>query len=200
MTFCAFLVLAVASPARAYVLGANQDFDFRLRAYSEAAVAAESSEPQTAPSRVPFQLIEHRNFFNPELDGKLTRYQPFHLDDLSFRLALWGFYDGIYDYGTGQYARAIESIQGRLSQGHTNTAPITHTDTRSTRARSTSISPIPSWVVTVTYLSASTSRCWRAAERPGPGSLLAPWPSARAPPSRQPRRRALAPDRALSSQ
>jgi len=23
--------------------------------------------------------------------------QPFHLDDLSFRLALWGFYDGIYD-------------------------------------------------------------------------------------------------------
>ena len=119
---------------------------------------------------------------------------------VSFRLALCGFYDGIYDYGTGQYERAIESIQGRLSQGHTNTAPITHTDTRSTRARSTSISPIPSWVVTVTYLSASTSRCWRAAERPGPGSLLAPWPSARAPPSRQPRRRALAPDRALSSQ
>jgi len=124
-----FLVLAVASPARAYVLGANQDFDFRLRAYSEAAVAAESSEPQTTPSRVPFQLIEHRNFFNPELHGKLTRYQPFHLDDLSFRLALCGFYDGIYDYGTGQYERAIESIQGRLSQGHTNTAPITHTDT-----------------------------------------------------------------------
>src|SRR2546425_1305822 len=82
VTFCVFLVLAVASPARAYVLGANQDFDFRLRAYSEAAVAAESSEPQTTPSRVPFQLIEHRNFFNPEFDGKLTRYPPFHLDDL----------------------------------------------------------------------------------------------------------------------
>ena len=123
------LVLALTSPARGYVLDDHQDFDFRLRAYTEAAVAAEKSEPQTKPSRVPFQLIEHRNFFNPELDGKLTRYQPFHLDDLSFRLALCGFYDGIYDYGTGQYERAIESIQGRLSQGHTNTAPITHTDT-----------------------------------------------------------------------
>ena len=123
------LVLALTSPARGYVLDDHQDFDFRLRAYTEAAVAAEKSEPQTKPSRVPFQLIEHRNFFNPELDGKLTRYQPFHLDDLSFRLALWGFYDGIYDYGTGQYARAIESLQGRLSQGHTNTGPITHTDT-----------------------------------------------------------------------
>src|SRR5581483_4128527 len=36
---------------------------------------------------------------------------------------------GIYDYGTGQYARAIRHIQGRLSQGHTATAPVTRTDT-----------------------------------------------------------------------
>ena len=54
------LVLALTSPARGYVLDDHQDFDFRLRAYSEAAVAAEQSEPQTKPSRVPFQLIEHR--------------------------------------------------------------------------------------------------------------------------------------------
>lgn len=99
-----------------------------MRAYSEAAVAAEKSEPQTRPVRSPFQLIEHRNFFNPEFDAKLTRHQPFSLDDVSFRLALWGFYDGIYDYGTGQYERAIDSLKGRLSQGHTTTAPITRTD------------------------------------------------------------------------
>src|SRR6266699_6926419 len=54
------LVLALTSPARGYVLDDHQDFDFRLRAYTEAAVAAEKSEPQTKPSRVPFQLIEHR--------------------------------------------------------------------------------------------------------------------------------------------
>ncbi len=124
----AIATIGLASTARAFFLDDNRDFEFRGRAYSEAAVAAEKSQPQTRPSRAPFQLIEHRNFFNPEFEGRLTRYQPFHLDDLSFRLALWGFYDGIYDYGTGQYERAIHSIQGRLSQGHTNTAAITRTD------------------------------------------------------------------------
>jgi hypothetical protein len=114
--------------AHAYFLDANRDFDFRARAYYETAVAAESSEPQTRPAVSPFQVIEQRYFLNPEFDAKLTRYQPFSLDELSFRLALWGFYDGIYDYGTGQYVRAIGSLKGRISQGHTTTAPITRTD------------------------------------------------------------------------
>ncbi len=121
------LLLAAAAPARAYFLDAGRKFDFRARAYSETDIAAESSQPQTVPSRVPFQVISHRNFFNPELDGKLTSYQSW-LDDFSFRLALWGFYDGIYDYATGQYDRARRSLQGRISQGHTETAPITRTD------------------------------------------------------------------------
>ena len=68
------------------------------------------------PARSPFQLIENRNFMNPEFDARLTRYQPFSLDDFSFRLALWGFYDGIYNYGTSQYDRAINNIQGRISR------------------------------------------------------------------------------------
>jgi hypothetical protein len=100
----------------------NRDFQVRGRMYTEGAVAADSSEPQTSPSRVPFQLISHRTFFNPEFEGQLTRYQPFHLDDLSFRLALWGFYDGIYEYGTGQYDRARRTIQGKLIQGHLHSA------------------------------------------------------------------------------
>ena len=133
MRRCLPLVLLAAmiasGSAHAVYLDGAREFEFRLRAYSEAAVAAESSQPQTIPRRVPFQLIEHRNFMNPEFEAKLTRHQPFGLDDLSFRLALWGFYDGIYDYGTGQYDRARRSVQGRLSQGHTLTAPVTHTDT-----------------------------------------------------------------------
>jgi len=108
--------------ADAVYLDTNRDFQIRGRAYTEGIVAAESSEPQTRPARSPFQLISHRTFFNPEFEAQLTRYQPFGLDDLSFRLALWGFYDGIYEYGTGQYDRARRTIQGKLTQGHLHSA------------------------------------------------------------------------------
>ncbi|TMA36825.1 MAG: hypothetical protein E6J79_12200, partial [Deltaproteobacteria bacterium] len=93
-----------------FFLDAARDFEFRARAYTEGALATEHSEPQTVPSRAPFQLVSHRTFVSPELEGKLASYLPFRLDDLSFRLALWGFYDGIYDYGTGQYDRARQSL------------------------------------------------------------------------------------------
>jgi len=122
------ILLASVRSASAVYLDANRDFELRARLYTEGAVAAEHSEPQTRPARAAFQLISHRTFFNPEFEARLTRWQPFHLDDFSFRLALWGFYDGIYDYGTGQYDRSRQSIQGRLSQGHTLTAPVTRTD------------------------------------------------------------------------
>jgi uncharacterized protein DUF1302 len=122
------VLVALAARADAVYLDVDRDFQFRMRAYNESAFATEESEPQTRPHRAPFQLIEHRNFINPELEGNLTRRLPFHLDDFSFRLALWGFYDGIYEYGTSQYDRARNNIQARLSQGHTNTAPVTRTN------------------------------------------------------------------------
>lgn len=126
----ALLVLAGASQASAVYLDDARNFTLRARAYTELSVAAESSEPQTEPARSPFQVISHRNFFNPEFEGKLHPYLQFlPIDDLSFRLALWGFYDGIYDYGTSQYDRAQRSIQGRISFGHTDTAAVTRTDT-----------------------------------------------------------------------
>jgi len=129
VALAAGLVLGAASRVGAVFLDVNRDFDLRARLYNETAVAAESSEPQTRPARSPLQVIEQRTFFNPEFDAKLTRYQPFSLDDFSFRLALWGFYDGIYDYATGQYDRSRQSIKGRLSFGHTDTAARTRTDT-----------------------------------------------------------------------
>ncbi len=122
-------LLIPALRAHAFYLDDNRDFEIRGRFYSQWAFAAEYSEPQTVPARSPMQLIENRNFMNPEFDARLTRYQPFSLDDFSFRLALWGFYDGIYNYGTSQYDRAIHDIKGRLSFGHTATAPVTRTDT-----------------------------------------------------------------------
>jgi hypothetical protein len=129
---CVLAAVALLIPAvraHAFYLDDNHDFEVRGRFYSQWAFAAEYSEPQTVPARAPMQLIESRNFMNPEFDAKLTRYVPFSLDDFSFRLALWGFYDGIYNYGTSQYDRAINNLQGRISQGHTRTAAITHTDT-----------------------------------------------------------------------
>jgi hypothetical protein len=125
----ACVVVAFGSRGEAYYLDDGRNFEFRARLYNESAIAAEDSQPQTKPSRATGQLIEQRTFFNPEFEGKLTRFQPFGLDDFSFRLALWGFYDGIYDYGTSQYDRSRQNIKGRLSQGHTLTAPVSRTDT-----------------------------------------------------------------------
>src|SRR5262249_46505511 len=127
---CMTAVLALPTRSLAFYLDADRNFSIRARAYDEAALAAEVSEPQTKPKRSPFQLIEDRHFFNPEFDANLTPHQPWpwELDNFSFRLALWGFYDGLYEYGTGQYVRPVRSIQGRISQGHTNTAAVTHTD------------------------------------------------------------------------
>ena len=114
----------------AYFLDTARNFEIRARLYTEASLAAEKSEPQTIPARAPFQLISHRTFFNPEFDARLTSYQPRPwFDDLSFRMALWGFYDGIYDYGASQFDRTRNSIQARYSRGHTLTAPATRTDT-----------------------------------------------------------------------
>ena len=122
-------VIAFATtPAGAVYLDDAHDVTFRARLYTEAWVAAESSQPQTHPAVSPFQLVSHRTFFNPELEAKLTRRQQW-LDDLSFRFALWGFYDGVYDYAAAQYDRSRNSIKGRLSFGHTLTAPVTRTDT-----------------------------------------------------------------------
>ena len=125
----AALLLALASRRTdAFFLDDAHDFELRARAYTEAALATEHSEPQTTPGRAPLQLISHRTFVSPELEGKLAPYLPGGLDDVSFRLALWGFYDGIYDYGTGQYDRARQALKARFTEGRTDTAPVTRTD------------------------------------------------------------------------
>jgi hypothetical protein len=71
------------------------------------------------PSTKAGQLIQHRNFFNPELEAKFTSYTSWMKgsflsfmapDDFSGRLAAWGFYDGIYDYGTGQFNTSQKQI------------------------------------------------------------------------------------------
>ncbi|MFN8545211.1 MAG: DUF1302 family protein [Candidatus Binatia bacterium] len=115
-------------PSGAVYLDAGHHLSLRARLYTEAALATEHSEPQTTPARSAFQLVSHRTFFNPEVEGDLPPWLSLGLDDVSFRVALWGFYDGIYDYGPGQYDRARQAIQARFTDGRTDSAPVTRTD------------------------------------------------------------------------
>ena len=110
----------IATHARAIYLDPDQNVTLRARIYSQAAIRIEDSSVDTVPRTFSGQLIQHRNFFNPELDAKLTPYMNWmktaddvavvgrmlHTlapDDLRFRLAGWGFYDGLYDYGAVQF-------------------------------------------------------------------------------------------------
>ena len=100
-------VLGTGSVARAYFLDSTRNFDVRLRAYSQIAVATESSR-ESPPSFGAGDFFSHRNFYNPEFDAKLTDYvqwtrgvQGLSLltpEDFKFHFAWWGFYDGMFDY------------------------------------------------------------------------------------------------------
>lgn len=120
------LVAAMESSSLAVYLDENQNWALRMRAYSQAAVRLRDSrsektlspvsgqleESQTVPETFNGQLVQNRWFFNPELDVKLTPYMNWMSqgwlkwlapDDLRMRVAGWGFYDGIYDYGPDQF-------------------------------------------------------------------------------------------------
>lgn len=117
----AVLVLVSVNPARAIYLDEDRDIALRARIYSQASIRLEDSGVDTLPETKTGQLVQHRNFYNPELDAKLTKYfkwmngvglgwlQP---DDFSFRIAAWGFYDGIYDYGSSQFNEAQKQVNG----------------------------------------------------------------------------------------
>jgi len=108
-------VLLAAAGARAIYLDPDQNVTLRARIYSQAAIRTENSQVDTVPTTKTGQLVQQRNFFNPELDAKLVAYTNWMRggwlnwlapDDLRFRIAAWGFYDGIYDYGSAQFNRS----------------------------------------------------------------------------------------------
>jgi hypothetical protein len=106
------LVFGAVNSASAIYLDEERNISFRARIYSQASIRLSDSHGETTPVTKAGQLVQHRNFYNPELDANLTSYmgwmqsvglswlQP---DDFSFRVAGWGFYDGIYDYGSSQF-------------------------------------------------------------------------------------------------
>ncbi len=109
----------LATPSLALYIDEGQNFQLRLRTYSRLSIRVEDSDSPPGGDTVPVtkmgQMVEHRNFYNPEFEGKLTSFWPswleaFKPDDLSFRAAAWGFYDGIYDYGPRQFHDAARRV------------------------------------------------------------------------------------------
>jgi hypothetical protein len=128
----ALATVAVAS-AQAYYLDEGRNFDFRLRAYTQVGILTESSEREGCPDPLVCppeysagDLAQHRTFYNPEFDARLTPYGRWMSDvpglslvapdDLKFRFAWWGFYDGLYDYLDGPWNEHRQRLRGRFSQ------------------------------------------------------------------------------------
>jgi len=120
------LVLGVASSAQAYFLGGNRNFDLRARVYSQLGIMMDDAE-KDQPTRYKIgDLAQHRNFYNPEFDARLTDYlhwtdnvPGFSLlspDDFKFRFAWWGFYDGLYDYLDPEWNDARKAYKARFAE------------------------------------------------------------------------------------
>ena len=138
------VVLLFASHATALYLDEEQNITLRARIYSQAAIRTENSQVFTVPETFTGQLVQQRNFFNPEVDAKLTSYLTFmngtwadfmSPDDLRFRIAAWGFYDGIYDYGSRQFDRQ----QAEINSTFNNAVPPMNPRTNGFYARGSNI-------------------------------------------------------------
>ncbi len=121
-------VLGCGDTSEAFYLDKGRNFDVRLRAYSQLGIMTENSarqgcipvkdadggvlfgnDPRVCPPEYNAGYLgQNRNFYNPEFDAKLTDYTKWSHDiswlrwlapdELKFRFAWWGFYDGLYDY------------------------------------------------------------------------------------------------------
>jgi Protein of unknown function (DUF1302) len=137
------VVLSAESASFAYFLDKGRNFDVRLRAYSQLGIMTDSSEtdwPGNGPNTCVVNgkesnkckysagdLAQHRNFYNPEFDAKLTDYTRWMNgaglsliapDEFKFRFAWWGFYDGVYDYLNGPWNFNRQNLKARQSQSN----------------------------------------------------------------------------------
>jgi hypothetical protein len=113
------LMLLAAAPrgANAVYLDDDQNFSLLGHAYTQLTLATQDGQRfVTSPEKFSGQMMQNRTFLNPEFAAKFTPFLPTGwLDDLSGRLALWGFYDGLYDYGPDQYAQAAADVPSGLN-------------------------------------------------------------------------------------
>lgn len=113
------LMLSIVAPAQAVYLDKSRNFNVRFRGYSQINIAGEDTRDGNPDISVG-TLMNQRNFYNPEFDAKLIDYMQWMKnvpglsllapDDMKFRFAWWGFYDGIFDYSDPQWDRARKGI------------------------------------------------------------------------------------------
>src|SRR5438046_3752480 len=120
------LVLGAGSSVQAYFLDKGRNFDVRARVYSQLGIMMDDAE-KDQPTRYKLgDLAQHRNFYNPEFDARLTDYLRWtdHVPGLSllspeefnFRFAWWGFYDGLYDYLDPEWNDARKAYKARFAE------------------------------------------------------------------------------------
>ncbi len=103
--------VALAHDAHAIRFGQNDAVELRGHFYTQYTVATEQSQEYTQPSIDPGNMKQWRNFYNPELEvdfRKLTGWRGGFLDQVTGRLTIWGFYDGIYDFGPERYEQNLD--------------------------------------------------------------------------------------------
>src|SRR5262249_1075777 len=115
------LLVFADGPARAFYLDDDRDVSVRMRAYVQGSMATQAYEGKSDPGIGVGQIVQQRNFFNPEIDIKATPYLDkwfgaSFFDEVSLRGAAWGFYDGYIDYGASGFA-------DRVHQEHFNYQP-----------------------------------------------------------------------------
>ncbi|MFN8602374.1 MAG: DUF1302 family protein [Candidatus Binatia bacterium] len=134
------LALLVSSPriASAIRFGQNDAVELRGHFYTQYTIATEQSQEYTQPEINPGDMKQWRNFYNPELEvdfRKLTGWRGF-FTEVSGRLAIWGFYDGIYDVGPERYAQNLDLTKhpgvdaAFYSQGHSTIAALNNDGSR----------------------------------------------------------------------
>jgi len=116
-----------ASSAGAYYLDKGRRFDVRARIYTQLGILTENAESDgDPPDYETFTLGQHRTFWNPEFDARLTDFTKWmgevpgwrlvRPDDFKFRFAWWGFYDGLYDYLDPMWGDRLRKYRARFSE------------------------------------------------------------------------------------
>ena len=104
----------------------------------------------SARRSAPATWAQNRNFYNPEFDAKLTDYMKWSHDvswlkwvapdDLKFRFAWWGFYDGLYDYLNPVWARPCATRTSSSADSAAVAEPGGHASARRASRRPTTSS------------------------------------------------------------
>jgi hypothetical protein len=107
------LVMLWSGTASAFKFGPKDSFDIRGKVYTQFTVATEESQEYTQPEINPGDMKQWRTFYNPEFEVDFRRLLGVQtwVDELEGRAAVWGFYDGIYDFGPERYAQNLEKTR-----------------------------------------------------------------------------------------